>query len=366
MDGIRLPKGLDLKSLELYRDIKLRKPAPWIEQFGALPDIKKSINQRIINDLYEAMLQQEAATTSTIEALTDAFLRSDEGLRQAVMEAADPKIKAQLADFDRELEELEQQRRRLEAERGKTEFARNQLEEQVKLVTIERQKLQEALKVTIGDALAGAVSAGVKPVVLHRVAGPESLPLVTDQELAVGGIRYSGYSQRKPTLEQVTWNKTPRTAKGGAWRGYDACLQFTGKDFSPGCRIQSRPIGSDVEITGGQMPNVYSGHYMEISTNDFDETPISYLAYEFRIQNWINSSEWVRFTFSHDHDREVAIANELMDIGERALDEGRVQEAMEPLRSAMVRFTGLVGENDPRSAKARQLWNSALERRQGS
>jgi hypothetical protein len=358
---LRLPENLDLQSLKLYRELKLAQPAPWVESFRDVRDLKASLQQRLINELYELMLTREATTSTAVSVITEAFLKGDKSLRDAVLAAADKETQAQLEELDRQLIELAEKRKQLQDSDAKRSHAREDLTQQMDQLAEERVRLQRLISLSAVKLVAGAVTSGLPVAALNWVAGPESLPLVTDQELARGGIQFSGYSQAQPTVSKVTWSRLPRQDPRGIHRGYDAAMQVFGGNFAPGCRIQVRPKGSNNEPASGWVPNIFSGHYLELSTNASDETPIGDLANEYRIVNPMGrASEWRAFTYTFDSDTEIKKAMNLVDAGEAAFKNSDFKGAIEPLRSAHVRLAGLVGSTDERWIRAHSLWRDAL------
>ena len=354
-DKLALPKGLDLKTLELYRELKLASPSPWIVAFDDVRDFKRSLREQLLNELYEAILQREATANAAIEVLTEAFLKSSPELRSSVMSAADPQMKMELRDFDDELAELEAKRAELGQARGRADQERAALERTIAEIRANRVQVAESFRVSMAVAVAAAVSGGLNNFLSGRVPGPKALPTITDQQLAAVGIRFSGFSQGKPVVERVTYARVPQKAEDGTWRGYTACLQISGRDFAPGCQIQERPTGSNAETTFGWTPSVYSGQYLELSVGAQEGMPIFYLGEEFRVKNPLYSSEWVRLTFDHDRAVELALAERLLEDGAGATADGRYEEAKEMLMSAHMRLNGLVGRADSRWERSIQL-----------
>ncbi len=208
--------------------------------------------------------------------------------------------------------------------------------------------------------MAASLGGAIKPKALLRIAGPDVLPLISDKDISKGGFHFSGFSQSKPVISKVTWCHLPKRAKDGIWRGYTSCLQVFGQNFAPGCRIILRFRGTTNAINDGISPNIYSGHYLEVSVPDSDETPIRSLAYEYTIKNPHYSSEWVPFTYEYDRVKEMQKAQKLLSEGESAYTEKRFKDAIEPLRAAQVRYRGLVGSTDELFIKAQNLWKESL------
>jgi len=360
-DGLHLPEGLDTDSLEMYREFKLLEPGLWIASFRDIRDVKSSLQQRLLNDLYQAMLQREVTTNATVETLTNAFVKSDPALRDAVIKAADPQVRKQIEVFDGQLAELQTRRAELEATKDRTAQEVTVVQEQMKTLEENRARLNSLLQIAFGRALAGALAGGLPLIAIHRTTGPDSLPTLSDQDVARSGLHFSGFSQATPVIKRVTWARVPRRATDGTWRGYDACLQIFGQNFAPGCKIQVRHRDDPTtENNFGWTPNVYSGHYLELSTNTSDESPIGDLVCDYRVANPLRSSDWVPFSYDYDPAAEIARAEALLAEGEKAFGDKRYQEAIEPLRSAHVRLHGLVGKSDSRWQRAHHLWQEAL------
>lgn len=359
---LKLPEHLDIRTLDMYRELKLAKPAPWIEPFRDVRALKASLQQRLLNDLYELMLQREATTSAAVGVITEAFVKSDKSLRDAVLAAADKEAQEQVAELDRRLTELSEKRKQLQDAHEETTRAQEELTQQMQRLADERARLQSFISTSIAKLIAGAMTSGVPAAALRRTAGPDNLPLVTDQELARGGIHFSGYSQAQPTVTKVTWSALPRHDSRGIHRGYDAALQVFGTNFAPGCKIQVRRKGSNEEPTFGWVPNIFSGHYLELSTNASDETPIGDLASEYRVVNPMvgRASDWTVFTYTFDLDAELKKATDLFARGEAEFKAGSYKTAIEPLRSAHVRLAGLVGSADERWTRAHSLWQESL------
>jgi len=85
--ALKLPAGLDISTLELFQELKQHKPAPWIESFNDVRDVKDSIQKRLLYDLYEALVQREAVIRAGAENLIQRILAMDPGLRGRLLAA---------------------------------------------------------------------------------------------------------------------------------------------------------------------------------------------------------------------------------------------------------------------------------------
>lgn len=96
--SLKLPSGLDVRTLELFRELKLCKPAPWIESFKDVREVKKSIKNRLLSDLHEALQQKQAIVESGAAILVEAILKADPAIRNALIRelesAASPSLAA--------------------------------------------------------------------------------------------------------------------------------------------------------------------------------------------------------------------------------------------------------------------------------
>ena len=196
-DGLHLPEGLDTDSLEMYREFKLLEPGLWIASFRDIRDVKSSLQQRLLNDLYQAMLQREVTTNATVETLTNAFVKSDPALRDAVIKAADPQVRKQIEVFDGQLAELQTRRAELEATKDRTAQEVTVVQEQMKTLEENRARLNSLLQIAFGRALAGAFAGGLPLIAIHRTTGPDSLPTLSDQDIARLGLHFSGLAKQR-------------------------------------------------------------------------------------------------------------------------------------------------------------------------
>jgi len=75
-----LPDGVDVKSLELYEELKLHHPHLWIEKFNDVRDIKNSIRRRLLNDLSETLLDKENQANRNTKELIEKLVKKDPSL----------------------------------------------------------------------------------------------------------------------------------------------------------------------------------------------------------------------------------------------------------------------------------------------
>ena len=88
-ESLNLPKGLEVDALEMYSELKKAKPAPWIESFRDVRDIKESVRKRLLFDLHEALVKKEKLTQLGVEILLERILEADPELLRRVLSALD-------------------------------------------------------------------------------------------------------------------------------------------------------------------------------------------------------------------------------------------------------------------------------------
>lgn len=176
--GASDPTGLDVRVLEMFQELKLANPAPWIEPFRDVRDIKESLRTRLLRDLHEALRQRERAVSAGVNEIFERILNLD------------PSLRARLV---KHLEQMPIE------EREKMEGFLVQLEHQVAKATgAGREEISEArnkllpLFAAVGDALlpgAGAVATALAASWIRRWAELRS----PHAEIAIHGIRCSAW-----------------------------------------------------------------------------------------------------------------------------------------------------------------------------
>jgi hypothetical protein len=88
-EKLNLPNGLEVDALEMYAELKKAKPAPWIESFRDVRDIKESVRKRLLFDLHEALAKKERLSQLGVEILLERILETDPELLRRVLSALD-------------------------------------------------------------------------------------------------------------------------------------------------------------------------------------------------------------------------------------------------------------------------------------
>jgi len=83
--ALNLPQNLDLETLDMFGEIREQNPAPWMESFRDVRDIKESIRKKLLEDLYVALSRREALAHVGAEFLLESALKSDPDLLRRVL-----------------------------------------------------------------------------------------------------------------------------------------------------------------------------------------------------------------------------------------------------------------------------------------
>lgn len=84
-EQLDLPAGLDLGTLHMFEELKHAEPAPWIESFRDVRDIKVSIRRRLLQDLFDSLKQREALARLGAEFLVDYVLKLERSMQQRLL-----------------------------------------------------------------------------------------------------------------------------------------------------------------------------------------------------------------------------------------------------------------------------------------
>ena len=309
-----LPKGLEIETLEVVKELKLFRPTPWIENFTDAQTIIRSLRKNLVNEVYTSLREQEKQSTDLAKYILELLSAAPEA-RNEIERHLSPALRVQLGDLQRQLEELEATRR-LEQRLSNT-----QLDE----VTAAKEKVEREIvgvRGELGRATATLVAAAIKDanwlaMVKSRLIPKQQgrVPFHNDEEVALRGYHCSNV-RGAPTLAEVTWSKLAYN-ENKLHRGYYAGLIFRGKGFAPGITFTSRQVGETTPPAGRadywwRLPNTYFGDYLEVSTNEDEfESPLSYRNTEFCVRNPQGEcSAWVRFSYAYDEPRLRAILKE--------------------------------------------------------
>ncbi len=196
---------------------------------------------------------------------------------------------------------------------------------------------------------------------------PGRVPFHNDAEVALRGYHCSNLRDAVPVLHQVTWSKLPYR-ENDLHRGYEAGIIFKGGNFAPGVLWTSRQVGEDGPPRGRddywfRLPNIYFRDYLEVSTTtDEYESPLSDRDTEYCVRNPNGKqSQWVRFSYDYDESKLLEIFHAARKQGEDLFNAEKYQEAIEPLRKAMV-FSRHLPAARSELEQVTPMWNEAIDR----
>jgi uncharacterized protein DUF4062 len=360
-----LPKGLEIGTLELVKELKLSKPTPWIETFTDAQAVVRSLKKNLVNEVYTSLQEQEKQSTDLAKYILELVSAAPDA-RSKIEQNLNPALRVQLDGLQLKLEEVEATRRLEQQTSQKQLEALNAAKAE-----IEREILN--VRADLGRATSALVAAAIKDASWLSMVRSQFMPkqqgrvpFHNDAEVAIRGYHCSNI-RGAPKLKEVTWSKLPYL-ENNLHRGYHAGLIFRGTDFAPGITFTSRQIGEITPPAGHtdyrwRQPRIYFGDYLEVpSGNDEFESPLGYRNTEFCVRNPEGEcSEWVRFSYAYDEGRLRAILKERQEEGERLFSEKKFSEAIEPLRKAMVFSERLDSATNERTRHLSELWNKALD-----
>lgn len=115
-ESLDLPDDLEIDVLKMFSEIKHAKPAPWIEAFRDVRDIKQSMRKRLLFDLYEALSRREMLSRSGVEFLLERILKTDSDLLRRVLTALDAMPESKKRELERYLDTLVERKTEAAAE----------------------------------------------------------------------------------------------------------------------------------------------------------------------------------------------------------------------------------------------------------
>lgn len=355
--------GPDIKTLELFHELKQANPAPFYEKYNDVSDIINSLKKNLINEIFISLKEQEKKNIDSAAYLMEQIHSAAPEIRKKVQEQLNP-------DLVQEMERLNEERRILELKLSESE--------QTSLKSIEKLQAEKAdieirmdqLHEQINDAQLTLTLAAVRDarwINLVRTQlmprQPSRVPFHNDAEVAIRGYHCSNI-RGVPILKEVTWSSLPYI-ENKLHRGYHAGLIFKGSNFAPGVTFAYREKTQEPETMNirWSLPNIYFGDYLEVSTSsDPFEGPLGYSGLEFAVKNPDGLiSDWIEFSYAFDEPKLYEIMIQSAEYGSRLFTEGNYKEAIEPLRKAMVFAKKLLGDNSEETQKLWLEWNEALD-----
>jgi len=361
------PAGLDVRTLEMFHELKTRSPAPWLSRFSDVSSLLASLKSEIINQIYQQFREREKETADLQQYLLGKLDEAPPEVRQGIAEALNSELidvrdalQTKVAEIDAELQRVsgasDEKIHKLEQEKRAAEMRLSEVSQQFTLLT---------------NLLAH--SAAKDAIWLDRVRRtmmpkqPGRAPFHNSLEVALRGYHASPGRRVTPVLSRVTWEKFPHV-EGGLHRGYYAGIIFHGSEFVPGVTWTTRRCGIEGEREPGQphpwmLPSIYYGDYLEVSTSDdLIEGPLCQRDYEFQVRNPEGqTSEWVRFTYPFDDAMLEKIRIEQLEQGRALLADGKPVEAVEPMRKAFVFSDRMLGLTHEEMIRIKAEWQHTLD-----
>jgi hypothetical protein len=342
------PHGLDIRTLEMFHELKSRTPAPWIDQFSDVVELQNSLKGEIINQLYRYLLDREKENKDLTQYILEKLEAAPADTRKRIGEALNEDLVQDRDALQARVNEIDAALQRVSgASHEKTELL-----EQQKIAA--EQRLTDVLRqmTAVRNLLAHSA---VKDVVwldhIRRTMMPPQpgrAPFHNTAEVAMRGYHAAAGGRVVPQLSTVTWEKLQH-AENGLHRGYHAGIVFRGKDFVPGVTWTTRRAaagGREADRAHGwRLPNIYWGDYLEVSCHDDPiESPLSWRGYEFQVRNREGqTSEWVQFTYPFDDVMLERIRLDQLREGRDLLARGQPVESVEPMRKAYVFSDRILG-----------------------
>lgn len=288
-------------------------------------------------------------------------------LRHSILGKIDPSLILRVDDLKLKHDTLEKE---LSETRNKSAERATVLEEQAARLAAELQQAQAALT-SSRLALTSAAMKDISWLTMVRTQmmpkQPGRVPFHNSKEVALRGYHASAGAQRAvPVLTEVTWSPVGYQ-ENNLHRGYYAALIFKGDNFVPGVVCTYRRNGEGLPAGNSdyfwQLPNIYFGDYLEISTGDgAPEAPLSWRGYEFQVKNPEGHvSEWVRFSYPFDDTILESLRIESFRLGLELLESGKASEAVEPLRKSYVFTDRMLGIDDPDTQEKKAIRDRAID-----
>jgi hypothetical protein len=80
-EKLKPPNGLDLATLEMLSELKLRQPAPWIEQFDNVNDLIQSLRKQFVNEVFARLRLDEERRRDQVQHYMDQLAKEKPEVR---------------------------------------------------------------------------------------------------------------------------------------------------------------------------------------------------------------------------------------------------------------------------------------------
>jgi hypothetical protein len=361
------PHGLDVRTLQMFHELKTRSPAPWLSRFSDVSSLLTSLKAEIINHLFSYLREREQETANLTQYLLSKLGEAPPETRQHIAEALNSELVAERDALQAKLAAIDTDPDRAAGAPQETIDQLNQekLAAEARLAAV----TQQLTRVNSWLAHSAAKDAVWLNLVRRTMmpTQPSRVPFHNSLEVAMRGYHAAAGRRVAPILSQVTWEKLEQV-EGGLHRGYHAGIIFRGADFVPGItwtmrRTTPDPASETHYQTPWMLPNIYWGTYLEVSVSDDPvESPLSYRDSEFQVRNPEGqTSEWVKFSYPFDDAMLERIRVESLRKGRELLAAGKPIEAVEPMRKAYTFTDRMLGLAHEDTVRIKAEWNRAID-----
>lgn len=235
------PKGLNEATLKMIHELKMRKPAPWIERFTNVTELLKSLNSEVVNQLYSHLHDRQKQTIDLAAYLLEKISEAAPEVRKQIEDGLNPSLVLERDMLQRQLVAVESELKKTK-DSSKEKIAALEHEKsdtQTRLETIERQLINMSLLLARAVMKDASWLDFIRKTMMPKQPG--RVPFHNSAEVALRGYHTAG-SREIPDLLEVTWSKLQYN-ESGLHRGYKAGIIFKGMGFAPGITYTYRRRG---------------------------------------------------------------------------------------------------------------------------
>ncbi len=331
------PNGLQEATLVMFKELKTRTPAPWMEHFADASEVVQSLQREFVNQLYGYLREREKQSTDLATYLLEKIVEAAPEVRAKIEAGLSPGMVSEREALRRQLSAIEQELKQTkDASAGTLQaLASEKAAVEKRLGSVGGQVAQMQLMLARAALKDATWLDMIRRTMMPKQPG--HVPFHNSLEVALRGYHAAAGGQLKePKLREVTWSKVQYN-ENGLHRGYHAAIIFNGADFVPGITFTHRRRGEGLPAGNSdyfwRLPNIYFGDYLEVSVSDDEiESPLSWRDYEFQVKNPEGKvSAWITFTYPFDEPKLKAMQAEYLKQGQALLAGGKPVEAAEPL-----------------------------------
>jgi hypothetical protein len=193
------PRGLDEATLQMFHELKQRKPAPWMEHFADVAELRRSLNSEFVNQLYEHLRDREKQTADLAAYLLEKIVEAAPEVRERITAGLNPNLVTDRETLQRQLAAIEGELQKTigTTQEQITQLGREKSEVQARLDAVAQQLNQPSTAVAHGS---GSGSLSSRP-------WPGRGPAAFAATGARAAARSRALSRRSPSSNSVmgTW-----------------------------------------------------------------------------------------------------------------------------------------------------------------